>query len=116
MCYFHANQACQVKLRGKPMKEQKISCMILMNCTQQHQQLNTMNCIGLPSGSGVSSTARLHITLRTSGIQEQHSSTDISTQCRVRMSLTSYLLWWIGSKKRWFASGHFANWLQQKNR
>ena len=23
MCYFHVKQACQVKLRGKPMKEQK---------------------------------------------------------------------------------------------
>jgi hypothetical protein len=23
MCYFHVKQACQVKLKGKPMKEQK---------------------------------------------------------------------------------------------
>jgi hypothetical protein len=24
MCYFHVKQACQVKHRGKPMKEQKV--------------------------------------------------------------------------------------------
>jgi hypothetical protein len=33
-----------------------------------------MSCIGLPLGSGVNSTAHLHITLRTNGILDQHST------------------------------------------
>jgi len=52
MCYFHVKQACQVKLRGKPMKEQK----------------------DVLQGSGVNSTAHLHTTLRTNGILDQHST------------------------------------------
>jgi hypothetical protein len=35
MCYFHVEQDCQVKVRGKPMKEQKdILHDIEMNYTQ----------------------------------------------------------------------------------
>ncbi len=33
MCYFHAKQACQAKLQGKPMKDQK---EILQDINEMH--------------------------------------------------------------------------------
>lgn len=39
MCYFHVTQACQVKLRGKPRKEQK---EILHNIDELHSSICPM--------------------------------------------------------------------------
>jgi len=44
MCYFHVKQACQVKLRGKPMKEQKEVLHELdeLHCTTSLEEYNNL--------------------------------------------------------------------------
>ena len=44
MCYFHVKQACQVKLRGKPVKEQKEVLHELdeLHCTTSLEEYNNL--------------------------------------------------------------------------
>jgi len=49
------------------------------------------------------------------GNGNSRTGTDISRHCRTSMKLTARLLSWIGGKKRWVTSWHFANCVQYKN-
>jgi hypothetical protein len=73
MCYFHVKQACQVKLRGKPMKEQKD---ILHDIGEMHLETSLLEYNDLCSVTYrkwcmQSSAVPLHTTLSSNGIQGQ---------------------------------------------